>query len=91
VARIDALGHVNRQLVGVAFSAGEVPTAGLELTHNGSGVGRVTSATFSPVIGRPLGLAMVRREHNAVGSKLESAVGPCEVVSLPVTPPPAAN
>ncbi len=91
VARIDALGHVNQQIVGVAFSGQDVPPIGAELTHNGANAGRVSSATSSPALNRPLALAMVRREHNAVGSKLESGVGPCEVIALPVTPRPAAS
>jgi len=91
VARIDALGHVNQKIVGVAFSGPEVPTVGTDLTHNGAIVGRVTSATFSPALGRPLALATVRREHNAVGTVLNSPVGNCEVVALPVRPTRAAS
>ena len=90
MARIDALGHVNQQIVGVSFASSEVPPIGTVLTHQGASIGRVTSATFSPALNRPLALAMVRREHNAVGSKLESVVGPGEVMALPVTPRPAA-
>jgi glycine cleavage system aminomethyltransferase T len=68
-----------------------VPAVGSELTRFGASVGRVSSATFSPALQRPLALAMVRREHNAVGAKLESPVGPCEVIALPVTTRPAEN
>jgi folate-binding protein YgfZ len=91
VARIDALGHVNQQLVGVAFSGDEVPPVGTELSHTGANAGRVTSSTFSPALGRPLALATVRREHNAIGTQLDSPVGKCEVIALPVTPTLAAN
>jgi tRNA-modifying protein YgfZ len=84
VARIDALGHVNQQLVGVRFIASATPTAGLELSRAGSPAGRVKSASFSPKLNAPLALAMVRREANAVGSRLESEVGECEVIALPV-------
>jgi tRNA-modifying protein YgfZ len=91
VARIDALGHVNQQIVGVAFSGAQIPDVGMELTNDGRNVGQVTSAALSPALDRPLALAMVRREHNAEGTKLDSAVGPCEVVALPVTHRPAAS
>jgi tRNA-modifying protein YgfZ len=91
VARIDALGHVNQQIVGVGFSGSDIPPIGTELTHGETNVGRVSSATFSPVLNRPLALAMVRREHNTVGSKLESATGACEVIGLPISPRLAAN
>ena len=85
VARIDALGHVNQQLVGVRFEGHSVPEFGAELSAAGKSVGRITSATMSPQLGRPLALAMVRRPHNETGSRLESPVGPCEVLALPVS------
>jgi folate-binding protein YgfZ len=85
VARIDALGHVNQQLAGVKFAGSVVPKAGAELTQSGKRAGRVTSATFSPRLRAPLALAMLRRENASVGSRLESAAGPCEVIPLPVT------
>ncbi|HEY3395292.1 MAG TPA: glycine cleavage T C-terminal barrel domain-containing protein, partial [Lacipirellulaceae bacterium] len=84
VARIDALGHVNQQLAGVRFSSQAVPDKGIELTHVGKTIGQVTSAVLSPKLDAPLALAMVRREHNPVGTRLDSPIGPCEVVSLPV-------
>ena len=80
VARIDALGHVNHQIAVVRFLGDEVPGVGVELLHNGAAVGRVTSVSFSPKHGSPLALAMVRREANAVGTRLESAAGECDVV-----------
>jgi folate-binding protein YgfZ len=85
VARIDALGHVNQRIVGVKFVGETIPTAGTELTAGGATVGHVTSAAYSPLLLTPLALAMVRREHRAVGSRLESTVGSCEVVNFPLT------
>jgi folate-binding protein YgfZ len=82
VARIDALGHVNQRIVGVRFFGREVPAVGMELTNAGGVVGRVTSSSHSPAIGAPLALAMVRREANAIGTRLESAAGACEVIAL---------
>ena len=84
VARIDALGHVNQQLVGVQFSGASVPNGGLELSLAGNKVGRVTSVAFSPKVAVPVALAMIRREANAVGARLESSAGECEVIALPV-------
>jgi len=83
VARIDALGHVNKTLVGVKWQGETVPPPGTELSQSGKPVGTVTSVTWSPALGAPLGLAMVRRGSNAPGAQLESAVGLAEVVSLP--------
>jgi folate-binding protein YgfZ len=84
VARIDALGHVNQRLVGVRFFNDQVPEAGMELLHAGKKAGQVTSAAFSPRLSAPLALAMVRREANSPGTRLESPVGPGEVIALPV-------
>jgi folate-binding protein YgfZ len=84
VARIDALGHVNQQIAGVRFRGEAVPEKGSELTHLGKTIGHVTSAAFSPKLQAPLALAMVRREHRPIGTRLDSPVGRCEVVSLPV-------
>jgi tRNA-modifying protein YgfZ len=84
VARIDALGHVNQRLVGVRFLGSDVPVGGTKLTRDGRIVGIVTSAAFSPKLDAPIALAMVRREANSPGTRLASAVGECEVVSLPV-------
>jgi len=84
VARIDALGHVNQRLVGVRFVGSDTPARGLELTREGRIVGSVTSAAFSSKFGRPMALAMVRREANSPGTRLDSAIGECEVVALPL-------
>jgi folate-binding protein YgfZ len=84
VARIDALGHVNQQSAGVQFSGSDKPEIAAELTQAGRAVGHVTSVTYSPQLQAPLALAMLRREHMAVGSRLDSPVGQCEVVALPV-------
>ena len=84
VARIDAMGHVNQQLVGLVFRGVEIPAAGTELSAGGAVAGQVTSAALSPRLSAPLALAMVRRAHRAAGSKFDSPVGPCEVVPLPV-------
>jgi tRNA-modifying protein YgfZ len=87
VARIDALGHVNQKLRGVRFLGDAIPGVGSELTSAGKEVGRLTSVAHSPRLGAPLALAMLRRESNPPGTRLESSVGACEVVSLPIPQP----
>jgi folate-binding protein YgfZ len=84
VARIDALGHVNRRLVGVRFMGKENPPAGEELSSDGKTVGRVTSAAWSPRLGAPLALAYVRRGHETPGTPLTSRMGQAEVVAIPI-------
>ena len=81
VARIDALGHVNKHLVLVESAHVEV---GMQLHDGDKLVGTVTSA--ANVDGRNLGIAMVRRGSNAVGQHLQSAGKPVTIV-----PPPHAS
>jgi folate-binding protein YgfZ len=82
VARIDALGHVNKTLCQVSFPGPRIPEAGEQLISDGKTIGHVTSAVWSPQLNAPLALAYVRRGHNAVGSKLSSSVGDATVVAL---------
>jgi folate-binding protein YgfZ len=84
VARIDALGHVNKLLVGVRFWGDQVPAAGTELFVDDKVAGHVTSACRSPSLGAPLALAYVRRGHQQRGTRLASPVGEAEVVALPL-------
>jgi hypothetical protein len=88
VARLDAMGHVNRTLCGVCFAAAEIPLVGTEFHGEaGKSLGQVTSAAFSPRLGAPLALAYVRRGTNTPGSRLESSLGAAEVVALPIATP----
>ncbi len=84
VARIDALGHVNRLLVGLRFDGQEVPATGMKLSDGEREVGEVTSATRSPRLAVPLALAFIRHEYADVGTQLQSAVGQAEVIELPI-------
>lgn len=80
VARIDALGHVNKLLVRVRFQADEIPLAGTAVLAGEEDVGKITSAAWSPRLDAPLALAMIRRGHEAPGTKLDSPVGTAEVI-----------
>jgi tRNA-modifying protein YgfZ len=84
VARIDALGHVNRLLVGVRFEGPSLPAAGEVLRNGDKEVGRVTAAAWSPRLAAPLALAYVRSVHSQPGTRLDSAAGSAEIVRLPV-------
>lgn len=85
VARIDALGHVNKSLVGLRFADSRVPEPGLELSADGQAAGQVTSACFSPQFGCPLALGFVRRGLSEPGTRLETPLGAAEVINLPQT------
>lgn len=84
IARIDALGHVNRQLVGVRFTGNHVPATGTPLTVGDKDVGHVTSAAWSPKLSAPLAFALVRRAQTKAGTELASLAGTATVVQLPV-------
>lgn len=84
VARIDALGHVNKLLRGVQFAGSTVPAAGTVLLGDDKEVGRVTSAAQSPRLDAPLALAYVRRGNDAEGTTLDCEYGQATVVRLPI-------
>jgi folate-binding protein YgfZ len=81
VARIDALGHVNRKLVQLRWHGPEMPQPGQELTVEGQTIGRVTSAVWSPRCGSPLALAYLRRGFDRPGTRLETSSGQAEIVA----------
>jgi folate-binding protein YgfZ len=70
-------GQVNRALVGVKLMSGPVPHGSL-LFADGKEVGRVTSSVSSSRLSTGLGLAYVRRGHQAAGT------------TRPATPSPSA-
>lgn len=85
VARIDALGHVNRTLVGLHYLESHVPKVGATVLAGEEPVGTVTSAAWSPNLGAPIAMGYVRRGYNVPGTRLASNIGPAEVevISLP--------
>ncbi len=87
VARLDALGHVNRKLAGLRFQAAEVPPPGTRVFHDEDArkaVGEVTSSAWSTALDAPLALAYVRCPHDAPGTALCSERDAVQVVSMPV-------
>jgi folate-binding protein YgfZ len=84
VARIDAIGHVNRLLVGVEFAGEQIPGSGMDLFAGEQKIGAVTSAAWSPRLQAPLALALVRRSHSKPGNELETNCGQAVVVALPL-------
>jgi len=82
VARIDALGHANKQLSAVRFEGDAVPEVGTELFQGEQVVGRVTSSCWSLRGAKPQAIAMVKRGANAVGTPLRWSGGEGTVVSF---------
>jgi aminomethyltransferase len=75
VVRIRDRGHVNRHLRGLLLDGADVPETGAEIWADGAAVGRVTSATRSPALGRAVALGFVRRQHAEPGTRVEVRSG----------------
>jgi len=71
VARVVHRGLLHRGLAGVGFEGGEVPARGAVLRAGASAAGEITSATYSPRLGRWLALAVVKEPHRVPGARLE--------------------
>lgn len=98
VERVRSRGHVNRRLTGLAFAGAALPEPDSKLTADGAEAGTVTSAAFSPLLGRAIGFGYVRREFGTLGTKLRCGDVEAEVSELPfpgalpaVAPPGAAG
>ncbi|QGJ70830.1 Folate-binding protein YgfZ [Planctomycetales bacterium 10988] len=94
VAKLDALGQVNRLLVGFEFELNpaaesqdtvQFPEPGMTLVADGRKSGMITSAAFSELRGRYVALGYARRGKHEPGTVFESSSGPVKVVPLPMT------
>ena len=68
VVRIRDRGHVNRMLRGLVIEGDRVPAQGAEVVADDATIGKVTSATWSFGLSRPIALAFVRRQHAEPGT-----------------------
>jgi folate-binding protein YgfZ len=89
VERVRSRGQVNRRRVQLKFSTAE-PPAPLTRLHaknaednsaESKELGIVTSSAFSPAANAAIGMAYVRREHNAPGAILDFTGGTATVVA----------
>jgi folate-binding protein YgfZ len=85
IARIRTYGQVAKALRLLKFPAASAPPpAGAKVLADGKEVGATTSSAFSPKFGAPVALAYVRKEANAVGTRLSLASGEAaEIVAAP--------
>jgi folate-binding protein YgfZ len=86
VARIDAVGHVNRRFVPVAIERPVVPPVAVEV--GGEVAGMLTSICRSPTLGCGLGLGLLQGKLIDSGRPLSVSGRPARVVALPLEPPP---
>ena len=78
-----AKGRVARRLVGLWPETDNVLVVGAAVSAEGKSIGRVTSATWSPALGRPIAMAIVHRDHTAPGSVVTIDGINAVVTSLP--------
>ena len=97
VARIDALGHVNRRFVAIAID-GWSGDASLQETTGGAVVrcgdevvGRLTSICYSPTLGCGLGLGLVQAKVVDAARPLEVGGAAARVVAVPLQESVAAQ
>jgi folate-binding protein YgfZ len=83
VERVRSRGQVNRRLVDLIFRDAGFPTSGETLTVDGKEVGFVTRAAIPSFLSHPIGMGYVRKDHNAVGSKLNWSGGTAVVSKFP--------
>jgi folate-binding protein YgfZ len=79
-------GRVARRLVGLTFGAGpvvQVPVAGTPITSGDREIGRITSATWSPLRGQPIALGYVHRDFVEPATVVEVAGENAAVADLP--------
>jgi folate-binding protein YgfZ len=84
VERVRSRGHVNRRLTELQFESEQGPPRGAKLLFGGNEVGNVTSTGFSPQLGKVIGLGYLRREHSAIGTKLDASGISAEVIAPPL-------
>ena len=88
IVRIRDRGHVNRLLRGLVLEGDAVPAPGAAVLAEGAEIGKVTSASWSYSLKRPVALAMVRRQHAGAGTAVTVSVGdaaaPATVADLPI-------
>jgi folate-binding protein YgfZ len=84
VERVRSRGHVNRRLAELQFFSAQAPASGTKLTFGGNEIGSVTSAAFSPRLGHPIGLGFLRREHSAIGTRMDASGILTEVIEPPL-------
>ena len=72
IARLDAMGHVNRQLCRLNLTSGPVPERDSVIVADDGDteIGRVTSAAVSPATNLPVALAYLRRQFLTPGTNV---------------------
>jgi len=76
-------GRVARKLVGLTIDGDVAPASGTPIQTADRDIGRVTSTTLSPALGRPIALGYVHRDFVEPGTEVSVAGLPARVAKLP--------
>jgi folate-binding protein YgfZ len=79
-------GRVARKLVGLLIEGSAAPLAGTTVRSGDREIGRVTSATLSPALGRPIALGYVHRDFVEPGTLVSVSDSQATVSRLPFVP-----
>ena len=89
VARIDALGHVNKTLRGLQWerTTDDLPPLGSSIEANGKIVGAITSSAFSPRTGGVVALAYLRASVEKAGTEVSVLFGNARLAAVVIDLP----
>jgi folate-binding protein YgfZ len=76
-------GRVARKLVGLVLDGDDAPSDGTAIMADGRDVGRITSSTVSPALGKPIALGYVHRDFAEPGAVVAIAGTRAVVVMTP--------
>ena len=90
VARIRYIGHVNRRFVGFVCEGADVPEVRSAVQVQGKDAGYVTTAVFSPGLGKPIALGFANRVVSEPGTAVllagKTSTVAARVAALPMIP-----
>jgi folate-binding protein YgfZ len=86
IARLDTYDKVQRHLMGVVLANGDALTAPLAVSAgDGTEIGEVTSAGFSPELGKSIGLAFIKTAFANPNASVKVGTADAKLVKLPFT------
>ena len=91
IARIDARGHINRQLTGLLLAGETLPEHGAKIVSPEREVGWITSTVYSPARQQNVALGYIRREVWEPGTRLDVHTNGTTVAATVVQLPAASK
>lgn len=85
VARLDALGHVNKLLRGIRVESGAIPNPRTEVFKDGKPMGLVTSSGWSPRLGCGVAMGILKVKTATIGQFLTWDGGAGYVSDFPIS------